>query len=348
MRRRSRCLLVSTIVAMAMSMAAPAGAIAGFGDVLPGRFYTDAVQWMVDNDITTGTSANCFSPDDPVTRGQAAAFMWRMEGLPAPGAAHPFSDVVAPWQQDPVSWMFNNDITTGTTPTTYSPDATLTRGQMAALLYRLAGSPDPGPAHPFLDVVKDWQQDAISWMFNNNITTGTTPLTFSPEDTVTRGQLAAFFHRYKNTPAAVFDPESRTCDPLFADGDDRLGLFVAPVGNPDCINIGALPPPLDTELDGFAYSCTAARNHPAGVPFFVSHGVTLFGDPADALAAGTRVEVFVDGVSQGAEEVFLNSPDTMSWRFAFRSGMFGRHTFVVEWYELGILVLRSEVDVTFA
>ncbi|NIR35251.1 MAG: S-layer homology domain-containing protein, partial [Actinobacteria bacterium] len=52
--------------------------MAGFGDVGAGRFYTDAVQWMVDNDITTGVSPNCFCPDDPVTRGQAAAFMWRM------------------------------------------------------------------------------------------------------------------------------------------------------------------------------------------------------------------------------------------------------------------------------
>ena len=53
---------------------------------------------------------------------------------------------------------------------------------------------------PFGDVFKDWQQDAISWMFNNGITTGTSPTTFSPDDTVTRGQLAAFFYRYKGSP----------------------------------------------------------------------------------------------------------------------------------------------------
>ena len=76
-----------------------AGGVARFGDIEPMRFYTPAVQWMVDDEITTGTSENCFSPNDFVTRGQAAAFMWRMEGFPAPGAAHPFSDVVAPWQR---------------------------------------------------------------------------------------------------------------------------------------------------------------------------------------------------------------------------------------------------------
>jgi len=86
--------LVCLVLALSLSASSPAGGVAGFGDVAVGRFYTAPVQWMVDNEITTGTSPTCFSPDDPVTRGQAAAFMWRMQGFPPPGAAHPFSDVV--------------------------------------------------------------------------------------------------------------------------------------------------------------------------------------------------------------------------------------------------------------
>ncbi len=66
-------------------LASPVGGVAGFGDVDAERFYTAPVQWMVDNDITTGTGPTCFSPDEDVTRGQAAAFLWRMEGSPAPG-----------------------------------------------------------------------------------------------------------------------------------------------------------------------------------------------------------------------------------------------------------------------
>ena len=194
-------------------LASPVGGVAGFGDVDAGRFYTAPVQWMVDNDITTGTGPTCFSPDEDVTRGQAAAFLWRMEDSPAPGAAHPFIDVVRDWQQDPVSWMFNNDITNGTSPTTYSPDDELTRGQLAALVWRLDGFPAPGPAHPFTDVVRDWQQDPVSWMFNNDITTGTSPTTFSPDDLTTRGQIAAFLHRYKGSPVVVIDPASPFCAP---------------------------------------------------------------------------------------------------------------------------------------
>ena len=106
--------LVGVLAACAtLASISPVSGVAGFGDVPEGRFYTEAVQWMVDNDITTGTSPTCFSPDDAVTRGQAAAFMWRMEGEPdAP--PHPFTDINAAWQQEPVSWMYANGITIST------------------------------------------------------------------------------------------------------------------------------------------------------------------------------------------------------------------------------------------
>ncbi len=190
-------------------------------------------------------------------------------------------------------------------------------------------------------------------MFDNEITTGTSPLTFSPDDTVTRGQLAAFFYRFKDSPDVVFDAESRTCDPFFE--GERFNLFISredsgAADNPDCTNLGALPPPVN-DLATSAWGCSADRNHPAGVPFFLHHGIDFIGEPADALAAGTRVDVFVDGVKQVAEEVHHDPAGPfaqgMVWRYAFRDGMLGSHTFVVEWYTLGILVLRSEVEATF-
>jgi hypothetical protein len=209
--RSKRLTVLALTLASLVSAATPAHGLGGFGDAIPNRFYAEGVQWMVDNDITTGTTATCFSPEDPVTRGQAAAFMWRMEGEPDPGLPHGFGDVAAAWQQDPVSWMVNNQITQGTSSTEYSPDDHLTRGQLAALLHRLEGEPPAPPPTDFVDVVKDWQVTPVGWMVEQNITTGTTPTTFSPEDTVTRGQLATFFHRYKGSPAVVVDPSSPRC-----------------------------------------------------------------------------------------------------------------------------------------
>jgi cytochrome c5 len=204
--------LLTALLALATA-GSPAGGVAGFGDVEAQLYYTNPVQWMVDNDITTGVSETCFRPDQDVTRGQAAAFLWRMEEMPTGSPAHPFNDVPLAWQQDAVSWLYANEVTTGTTATTFSPDDELTRGQLAALLHRLAGMPTGSPAHPFNDVPLAWQQDAVSWLYANGITTGTSSTTFSPADPATRGQVATMLHRYKGEPAVVVDPTSPFCAP---------------------------------------------------------------------------------------------------------------------------------------
>lgn len=233
MKRRTLavCLVVSMTITGVTSFSAPAAGVAGFGDVDSDKFFTAPVQWMVDNAITNGISPTCFAPDDPVTRGQAAAFMWRIEGFPAPGAAHVFGDVTAPWQQDPVSWMFNNGITAGTTATTYSPDDHLTRGQLAVLLNRLEGSPEAPPPIQFPDVVKAWQITPVGWMLQQGITTGTSSTTFSPDDTVTRGQLATFFYRYKGSPEVAIDSDSPGCSAHATfeslDGINTIGDFTS-------------------------------------------------------------------------------------------------------------------------
>ena len=225
LRSRSLAALVCLAVGASLASTAPAGGVAGFGDVNAGRYYTAPVQWMVDENITTGTSPTCFSPDQTATRGQTAAFMWRMEGEPdAP--PHPFVDVVAPWQQGPVSWMVDVGVTTGTTATTFSPNDPVTRGQVAALLHRLAGEPDAPAPVQFTDVVKPWQIAPVGWMLAEGITTGTSPTSFSPDSPATRAQIATFFHRYHGSPEVEIDPSSPACG-----GSAPAGLTVAFIGD---------------------------------------------------------------------------------------------------------------------
>lgn len=216
--RSLRALLTALLL---VALAAPAAGVAGFGDVDEGRYFTAPVQWMVDEGITTGTSDTCFSPEVPVTRAMAAAFLWRMEGEPA-AVAHPFNDVTKDWQQGPVSWMFAEGITNGTTETTFSPEDTLTRGQFAALLWRMEGRP-PADPHPFDDVAASWQQTPVSWLFAEGITNGTSDTEFSPNDPVTRGQIATFLYRAEGSPAVTLDPASPACGgPDPGDGFDSL------------------------------------------------------------------------------------------------------------------------------
>ena len=205
-----------------MSATAPVSGIAGFGDVEEGRYFSAPVQWLVEESITTGTSPSCFSPWNPVTRGEAAVLMWRMEGEPS-APLHPFTDVVLEWQQGAISWLFAEGITTGTSSETYSPGDTLTRGQFAALLHRLDGELLGAPAHPFGDVVRPWQQAPVSWLFDEGITTGTSPTEFSPGDPVTRGQIATFLYRYRDSPPVTIDPASPPCGgPHPGDGFESL------------------------------------------------------------------------------------------------------------------------------
>lgn len=189
------------IIAAMLTSVAPANAAAGFGDVPVGEFYTEAVQWMVDEGITTGTSPGCFQPSAPATRGQVASFLHRFKGEPS-GASEPFADVGPnDFFADAVTWMASTGITTGVTPTSFEPDRLVTRGEVATLLHRAEGS-QPAGTEPFDDVSSDdFFAEPVAWMVEQGITTGVTSSTFAPSRPVTRAELAAFLHRVAGTPA---------------------------------------------------------------------------------------------------------------------------------------------------
>lgn len=108
-----------------------------FADIPVGSYYYDAVLWAVENGITKGTSDTTFSPNMTCTRAQIVAFLWRSEKSPAAGTANPFADVKSTaYYADAVLWAVKENITKGTTNTTFSPDADCTRAQIVTFLYR--------------------------------------------------------------------------------------------------------------------------------------------------------------------------------------------------------------------
>ena len=108
-----------------------------FADVPVGSYYYDAVLWAVENGITKGTSDTTFSPNMTCTRAQIVAFLWRSEKSPAAGTANPFADVKSTaYYADAVLWAVKENITKGTTSTTFSPDADCTRAQIVTFLWR--------------------------------------------------------------------------------------------------------------------------------------------------------------------------------------------------------------------
>ena len=169
-----------------------------FADVSTGTYYYDAVLWATGEDITTGTSATTFSPDMACTRAQVVTFLWRANGSPVlEGASNPFEDVRADsYYYNAVLWAVEEGITTGTSATTFAPDANCTRAQVATFLWRAEGSPAVSGGTSFTDVASGaYYADAVVWASNSGVTTGTSTTTFSPDAVCTRAQIVTFLYR---------------------------------------------------------------------------------------------------------------------------------------------------------
>lgn len=178
--------------------------ISSFLDVIATAYYAQPVSWMVANDLTNGIEPNIFGPDDPNTRGQIATFLWRFTDRPPAILPGPFDDVaVGRFYETAVAWMAGEGITSGTSPSTFSPDDTVTRAQAAAFLWRVAGRPSSSFEIPFDDVEAGrYYVEAVAWMVEHEITTGTSPAKYSPEEPLTRAHIATFLWRLAGKPEA--------------------------------------------------------------------------------------------------------------------------------------------------
>ena len=128
---------VVTFLWRAMGEPEPVSTVNPFADVNPDAYYYKAVLWAVEKKITAGTSASTFSPNAGCTRGQVATFLWRTQGEPAANGSNPFTDVSTnAYYYNAVLWAVANEVTNGTSETTFSPEATCTRGQIVTFLYR--------------------------------------------------------------------------------------------------------------------------------------------------------------------------------------------------------------------
>lgn len=170
-----------------------------FHDVSRLDYFYDAVKWAAENGIASGTGRYTFSPNAVCTRAQTVTFLWRAAGSPLPRyRVCPFTDVQpSDYYYNAVLWAVEQGITTGLNATTFGPDVTVTRGQVATFLYRAASAAKPSTFNPFTDVkTTAYNYNAILWAYDNRITTGTSDTTFSPDAYCTRAQIVTFLYRY--------------------------------------------------------------------------------------------------------------------------------------------------------
>lgn len=170
----------------------------GFVDVDQQGPHARAIGWLADRGVTRGCDVLRFCPDRPVTRGQMAAFLHRfVPDLPVVTEPTGFEDVSPgePFSAD-VAWLLGTGLTRGCDETRFCPDQVVSRGQMAAFLYRVFAAGAVSGEAVFADVGDDSPfRTEIAWLAEMGISNGCGNSAFCPDATVTRAQMASFLHR---------------------------------------------------------------------------------------------------------------------------------------------------------
>ena len=168
-----------------------------FVDVKAGDYFYDAVKWAAEKGITSGTDATHFGPNAACTRAQIVTFLWRTAGSPEPKSTGSFADVPTDsYYAKAVAWAVENGITGGTGDGKFSPNATCTREQAVAFLYRASGSPAVSGGSAFNDVAANaYYADAVAWAEKNEITGGIGGGLFGSGNDCTRAQIVTFLYR---------------------------------------------------------------------------------------------------------------------------------------------------------
>ena len=175
-----------------------------FSDVRIADWFYNDVKYVYEKGMMSGTAADVFAPNATTTRAMIVTILYRLEGSPAVTGTSAFVDVPAgQWYTDAVNWAAANQIVKGTSATTFAPNASITREQMAAILYRyaqykgydvtkkadLSGYSDNGQ-------VSAYAKDALAWANAAKLINGVTNTTLAPQGNATRAQVSAILHRF--------------------------------------------------------------------------------------------------------------------------------------------------------
>ena len=178
-----------------------------FSDIAPDAWYADAVRYVSESGLMSGTSETTFGPDAETTRGMIVTILWRLEGTPAPASTPTFADVTnGQYYTDAVAWAASNGITGGYSNGLFGPDDPITREQMAAILYRYTqakgwDSTTSADLSDYSDAaqISFYALPALQWANGAGLITGTSDATISPDGSATRAQAAAILMRFCET-----------------------------------------------------------------------------------------------------------------------------------------------------
>ena len=170
-----------------------------FTDVKADDWFYEAVKYAYDNKLMDGTSSTTFAPLMTTNRAMIVTILWRLEGSPVVNYAMNFSDVESGvWYTEAVRWAAAEGIVKGYSDTVFAPDDTVTREQLATILYRYVqhtgGGFQGAWAFPLdyadADQVSDWAYEAMCWCTMKSIINGVGGNTLNPQGSATRAEVA--------------------------------------------------------------------------------------------------------------------------------------------------------------
>ena len=175
-----------------------------FTDVDQDKWYHEGVDYAIKNGLMNGTGADTFAPDATTTRAMVVTILYRLDGEPAVTKDIPFADVPAgQWYSNAINWAAANGIVDGYGNGKFGPDDTITREQMAAILYRYASYKgysvsDLANLTGYTDAasVSEWASTAMRWAVAEGLIEGTSATTLSPSGDSTRAQVATILMRF--------------------------------------------------------------------------------------------------------------------------------------------------------
>ena len=175
------------------------GSVSGFGDVPQNSWFADAVKYVSENKLMNGKSTTAFAPNENMSRAMLATVLYRMSSETAE-ADSSFRDVSSSaYYAAAVNWASSEGIVNGTGANAFSPNASITREQLAAMLYRYAGEPSvSADLSAYTDTVdiSPYASKAVEWCVAKGILSGKSATRLAPQDTATRAECAAMLQRF--------------------------------------------------------------------------------------------------------------------------------------------------------
>ena len=228
--KKAKWVLPSLLAAAVALSSVPAAFAAvedtGFSDVAQDAWYAQSVEYVTENGLMSGVGDGVFSPDTTTSRAMLAAILYRTSGSPTVTEGSSFSDVAEDaYYRDAAAWAAEEGLISGYGNGLFGSEDPVSREQLAAILWRYAGSPAAEASQDFADEneISSYALDAVDWARETGIISGREANRFAPKESASRGEVAAILYRFLTQDTA----QNNTQQPAADDGDVLVVYFSA-------------------------------------------------------------------------------------------------------------------------